>query len=304
MLAFWKDLFTQPIHLTLESAYDYLLIALGAFLQALAIRLFLVPANLVTGGISGLAQIINHYTGWPIGVMIFIGNLPLFLLGWRFLGGRRFTLRTAFAIVAVSVFTDGLFYVFNLFNVLPKNGGLTNDLVLNTLYGGVVSGVGYGLVYRGQGTSGGSDILARILNNWKGISISQSYLLTDSAIMFLAGLSFNWEHALYALVMLYVSGIAAEAAMGGSNVVRTAMIITNCSEQVSEKILHDMERGVTMLTGKGGYTGAERIVLYCVISRAEVNQLKALVHEADPKAFMVIGQAHEALGEGFRPLRG
>jgi uncharacterized membrane-anchored protein YitT (DUF2179 family) len=166
----------------------------------------------------------------------------------------------------------------------------------------VVSGIGFGLVYRGRGTSGGSDILARILNHWKGISISQSYLLTDALIMFLAGLSFSWENALYALVMLYISGIAAEAVAQGSNVVRTALIVTAHPEAVKEQILHGLGRGVTMLSGRGGYTGQERLVLYCVITRAEVAQLKALVNEADEKSFMVIGHAHEALGEGFHPL--
>jgi uncharacterized membrane-anchored protein YitT (DUF2179 family) len=272
---------------------DYGLVVAGALLQAAAIRLFLVPANLVSGGISGLAQLINHYLGWPIGVMIFVGNAPIFLLGWRYMGGRRFALRTALAVLAVSFFTDFLAFY------LPAKG-LTQDLALNSLYGGLVSGVGFGLVYCGQGTSGGSDILARILNHWRGIPLSQSYLITDALIMFAAGLTFSWENALYALVMLYVSGIVAGAVTEGSNVVRTALIVTSTPGPVTEKILHEMERGVTVLEGQGAYTGTERTVLYCVISRAEVAQIKTLVREADPKAFMVIGEAHEALGEGFR----
>jgi len=295
MQKFIQSLLAQPARFTWEMARDYALITAGALLQALSIRLFLVPAGLVNGGISGIAQIISHYTDFPIGLMIFIGNLPLFLLGWRYLGGRRFALRTAYAVVAVSVLTD-LLVLF-----LPEHG-LTQDLVLNTLYGGVTSGIGYGLVYRGQGTSGGSDILARILNNWRGISISQSYLLTDSLVMFAGGLVYSWENALYAIVMLYINGIAAEVAAEGSNVVRTAMIITKNTSAVTQQILENMERGVTLLNGRGAYTGEERDVLYTVITRSEINQLKALVREADPHAFIVIGQAHEALGEGFKPL--
>jgi len=295
MQKFIQSLLAQPVRFTWEMARDYALITAGALLQALSIRLFLVPAGLVNGGISGIAQIISHYTDFPIGLMIFIGNLPLFLLGWRYLGGRRFALRTAYAVVAVSVLTD-LLVLF-----LPEHG-LTQDLVLNTLYGGVTSGIGYGLVYRGQGTSGGSDILARILNNWRGISISQSYLLTDSLVMFAGGLVYSWENALYAIVMLYINGIAAEVAAEGSNVVRTAMIITKNTSAVTQQILENMERGVTLLNGRGAYTGEERDVLYTVITRSEINQLKALVREADPHAFIVIGQAHEALGEGFKPL--
>jgi uncharacterized membrane-anchored protein YitT (DUF2179 family) len=275
---------------------DYLLITLGTLLQALAIRLFLVPGHLVNGGISGLAQIINYYTNFPIGVMIFIGNIPLLVLGWRHLGGRRFAFRTAYAVVTVSIFTDLLVFV------LPKEG-LSTDLVLNTLYGGVLSGIGYGLVYRGHGTSGGTDILVKVINNWRAIPISQSYLITDSLIMFLGGLTYSWRNALYAIIMLFISGIAAEVTTDGPNVVRTAIIITSKPEQVTRSILADMERGVTALDAVGAYTGEKRAFLYCVINRSEVSVLKSLVREADPGAFIVIGQAHEALGEGFRPLQ-
>jgi uncharacterized membrane-anchored protein YitT (DUF2179 family) len=274
---------------------DYTLITLGALLQALALRVFLVPANLASGGVSGLAQIVHYYTGWPLGVMIFLGNLPLFLLGWRFLGGWRFMSRTVYAVFTVSLFTD-LPLAF-----IPEDG-LTQDLVLNALYGGVVSGIGFGIVYRGQGTSGGTDILVRILSRWRNVPLSQSYLLTDSAIMFIAGLVFSWENALYAIVMLYVSGLAAQAVTEGESVLRTALIITAQPDRVCERILVEMERGVTRMNATGAYTGEDRTILYVVVSRAEIVQIKKLVHDADPKAFMVIGHAHEALGEGFRPL--
>jgi uncharacterized membrane-anchored protein YitT (DUF2179 family) len=285
----------SPLKFSLNTGRDFVLIFCGTLLQALALRIFLVPANLASGGVSGLAQIVNHYTGWPIGLMIFLGNLPLFLLGWRFLGGRRFALRTGFAIITVSFLTDFLA------PYLPQ-GGATHDPVLNTLYGAIISGIGYGLVYRGQGTSGGSDILARILNHWRGISITSSYLITDSLVVFLAGLVFSWENALYALVMLYVTGLAAEAINEGSNVLRTVLVITSEPQKVAAQIMEEMERGVTLMSARGGYTGVERTILYCVVSRAEVAQIKSLVRESDPEAFMVIGHAHEALGEGFRSL--
>lgn len=296
MRAFLRSVLMQKPRFTWKGLIDYLFIAAGALLQALAVRLFLVPANIASGGISGIAQIINYYTGWPIGAMILLGNVPLFLLGWRYLGGPRFALRTAFAVVSVSFLIDFLVWF------LPSEG-LTSDMVLNTLYGGVISGIGFGLVYRGQGTSGGSDILARVLNHWRGISISQSYMITDSLVMFLAGLSFSWTNALYALVSLYISGIAAEAVTEGSNVVRTAVIITHNPEPVVQHVLQSMERGVTLLDGRGGFTGTERTVLYCVVTRSEVAQIKALVREVDPKAFIVIGHAAEVLGEGFRSLQ-
>jgi uncharacterized membrane-anchored protein YitT (DUF2179 family) len=274
---------------------DYFIIILGVTIQAFAMRLFLVPAYLVSGGVSGAAQLINHLTNFPIGLMVLIGNIPLFILGWRYLGGLKFAMRTAVAILIFSFFTD-----FLVLFISPE--GVTDDLVLNSIYGGLMYGIGLGMVYRGKGTSGGSDILGRILNHRFGISISTSYLITDSLVVILGGLVFDWERALYGLAVIYVSGLAAEIAFEGRAVYRTAMIITYDPEEVSKRIFTTLERGVTMLHGMGGYTHEERNVLYCVITQSEIPQLKEIVNEVDPRAFMVIGQAHEALGEGFRPL--
>ncbi len=277
---------------------DYVLIVLGALIQAVGLRMFLVPANLASGGVSGISQLINHFTDWPIGVMVLIGNIPLFLLGWRFLGGHRFAVRTALAVVTFSLATDLLLYL----PFFPQHG-LTDDIVLNSLYGAVVSGVGYGLVYRARGTSGGSDVLARILNHWRGVPMTQSYLMVDSLVVLAAGFVFGWKEALYAIITLYVSGLVAETTLEGGGTVRTAMIVTSKPQEIADEILVELERGVTFLSGKGAYTGEERPVLYCVVNRAEIAQVKAIVHEADPSAFMVIGVAHEALGEGFGPLK-
>jgi uncharacterized membrane-anchored protein YitT (DUF2179 family) len=285
---------------------DFLLIGVSSVIQAFSLRIFFVPANLASGGVSGISQLINHFTGWPIGLMVFIGNIPLFLLGWRFLGGRRFALRTAFAIVTYSLFTDlvlklPLFAPGGAATVLIND--LQGDIFLNSLYGAIVSGVGYGLVYRARGTSGGSDILARILNHYRGVSMTQSYLIVDTAVILGAGFVFGWKEALYAMITLYVSGIVSETVLEGGGTVRTAMIVTKEATVISQRVLDEMERGVTVLEGTGAYTGVERPVLYCVINRSEVATLKAIVHETDPQAFMVIGTAHEALGEGFKPLK-
>ena len=286
---------------------DYILIALGALIQAVSLRIFYVPANLASGGVSGISQLINHFTGWPIGLMILIGNVPLFVLGWRFLGGRRFALRTAVAIVTYSLLTDLLlklpFFAPNgAASVLIND--LKGDIFLNSLYGAIISGIGYGLVYRARGTSGGSDILARILNKWRGVSMTQSYLVVDTAVILSAGFVFGWKQALYAMITLYVSGLVADTVLEGGGTVRTAMIVTSKPEDVSARVMENLERGVTVLEGTGAFTGTSKPVLYCVITRAEVATLKTIVNEIDPEAFMVIGVAHEALGEGFRPLKG
>ena len=191
---------------------DAALLFLGSAIQAVGMDLFLIPGRLAAGGVSGVAQIINRYTGWPIGLMIILFNIPLFVLGWRFLGGRRFLIRTFFAVGVYAVLLD----VLALF--LPAN--LTDDSVLNALFGGVLLGGGLGLVFRAKGTTGGTDILARLLGKWRGIPLSESYLLTDTAVVIGSGLAFSWTLALYAVVALYTCGLAAELASEGSGVVR------------------------------------------------------------------------------------
>ncbi len=274
---------------------DYALIIIGTTIQAAAMHLFFIPGELVAGGVSGTAQLIYKYTGWPIGTMILIGNIPLFYLGWRYLGGRRFLFRTIFAAFVYSAVVD----VLPLF--LPRDG-LTHDFLLNALYGGVVGGVGAGLVFQAKATTGGTDILARLLDRKFGIPLSQSYMYTDGLVVFLAALAFSWEHALYAVIALYIGGVVMETVTTGSNVVRVATIITSKPEAVAAAIMRDLVRGVTNWTGKGMYSGQTRDVLFCVVSRAEIVPLKAIIYEVDPDAFVVIGQAQEALGEGFRPM--
>lgn len=284
--------------LSIPAWQEYGLLVAGSVLQAVALRLFFVPANLASGGVSGIAQLINHFTGWPIGMMVLIGNIPLFMLGWRFLGGWRFAVRTGLVILIYSLSTDFL----PLLPFFPLHG-LTDDIVLNSLYGAVVAGIGYGLVYRARATSGGSDILARILQHRFSIPMTQSYLMVDSAVILGAGLVFGWKEALYALIALCVSGLVVDTILEGATMARTAFIITTRAQEISRRILQEMERGVTVLSGKGAYTGETREVLYCVISRSEVATLKAIVRETDPRAFLVIGQAHEVLGEGFHSLQ-
>lgn len=274
---------------------DYGLLILGAMVQAASMVLFYIPGQIASGGVSGLAQVIHRYTGLPIGMMVLVMNVPLFVLGWRYLGGRRFFVRTIFTVALYSVLLD--------LGSLVLPGGLTQNAMLNALYGGVIGGLGMGITFLGQGTGGGTDILARVLARLRGIPLAQSYLVTDALVIVLGGLSFGPERALYAILALYIGGAAAEVITEGSNVVRTAIIISAKPREVAEAILRELERGVTGLHGEGMYTQQQRTVLYVVISRSEVSRLKAIIHEIDPDAFVVIGQASEALGEGFRPLQ-
>ncbi|MCL5995081.1 MAG: YitT family protein [Chloroflexi bacterium] len=272
---------------------DYTLIAVGSLLQAISVIVFLAPADLASGGVSGLAVIVNQLVpGLPIGAIVLVLNLPLFRLGIRTLGGLRFFVRTIVTVAMYSV----------LMVVLAAAGikSVTGDIVLNTLFGAIIGGVGMGLVFRAKSTTGGTDVLTQILLRWRGIPLSQGYLITDAAVMLLAGLIFGWEKALYALIALYVTGLVAEATSEGVGVTRTVTVITQAPDLVAAAVMTHMGRGVTRWTATGAYTGQERPILFIVISRAEVAVLKSIIYDADPHAFFVIGQAHEVYGEGFK----
>lgn len=286
----WKAVFSK------NNIMDYLMISLGSLIQAFGMVMFLIPAQLISGGISGLAQVLHHYTAWPIGTMTLLGNIPLFLIGWRYLGGFKFASRTIVSVILFSLATDLLFF-------LMPEPELTHDIFLNTIFGAVTLGLGFGLVYRGGGTSGGSDIIGRILNQRLGIPITQSYLFTDSASIILGAVAFGWELALYGMIAVYISGMAAEMVSEGNSIFRKAIIITSQPQKISRSIIDILGHTVTFLQGTGAYSGEPKTIVYCVINRSEVNQLKKLVVEADPAAFMVVGQANEVLGEGFQPYK-
>lgn len=273
---------------------------LGTVLSALGYSLFQVPFNIAAGGVSGIAIIINHFTGWPIGAMYLVMNIPLLVLGYYYLGGWRFLVRTLIAVVIFSTAVD-------LFNVyLPGwviQFPLTEDVLLNAIYGGIVGGVGAGLVYRSGGTMGGTSIIGRILQQRTGIPLSQVFLYTDGIIIVTAGLVFGWEIALYALLTLFLGGLASDYTLEGPSSVRTATIITDKPDAIAQALIQVLGRGVSQWQITGAYTGEAHTMLLCTVYRPQVNDLKQVVAETDKQAFVVIGTAHQALGQGFMPLK-
>lgn len=276
-----------------ESVSRLALLTIGSLLYSLSVRLFYVPADIAPSGVSGIAVILNHLFGTPIGIMILIGNIPIQLLAYRMLGGWQIVLRTVYVLVLYSITVD-LFVPY-----LPALG-ITDDKLLNTLYGGIVGGVAGGLIYRAGGTLGGTSTLARILQNRLGTSLNNTYLYTDSLVVILAGFVFGWEGALYAMVAIFVDGAAADYVLEGPSTIRIATIVTNKPREVAAAVIDQLERGVTGWEGEGMYTEQPRTVLFVTVTRPEINELRSLILAVDPQAFIVIGQGQTAYGEGFR----
>lgn len=268
---------------------NFLLLTAGSLIQAVNVNLFLAPSKIAPGGVSGMAIIIQQFTGWPIGLMILVMNIPLLVLGFRNLGRFNFLVRTLYAVVLTSVCID-------LFAQWMPPEGISSDLLLNALYAAVIGGIGNGLVYRGQGTSGGTSILGRIVQLKTGMPISQVYLVTDGVIVLIAGLVFGWERALYALITLFLWGVASDQVLEGPSVVRTAFIISDQPEEISRAVTKRLGLGITAWPARGMFTEQEHTFLFCTISRPDMHILRKLVIEIDPRAFVVIGQGHQAIG--------
>lgn len=268
---------------------NYLLLTVGGLVLAVSLNLFLVPSHIAPGGVSGTAIIINALTSWPIGLLMFFLNIPLIILGFQHLGRFRFLIRTLYVVIIYSLGVD----VFA--HWLPQVG-ITDDLLLNALYGGIVSGIGTGLVYRGCGTTAGTGIISRILQLRTGIPVSQLYLVTDGGVILVAGIVFGWERALYALIALFIWGLAVDFVLEGPSVVRMAFIITNFPQEVADAVFNRLNLGLTAWSSKGMFTEQEHTVLFCTLRRPDVNSFLTVVNEVDPHAFVVIGKGHQSTG--------
>lgn len=279
---------------------SFFIMAVGAVVAALGYSLFQVPYNIAAGGVGGLSIIINHFTGWPVGTMYLLMNIPLLVLGFFYLGRWPFIVRTVLAVFIFSSATD-LFiaYLPGLLGRYP----LTDDILLSAVYSGLIGGVGGGIIYRIGGTMGGTGIVGRIIQQKTGVPLSQVYLYTDGVIVLTAGIIFGWEIALYALLTLFLNGLASDYTLEGPSSVRTATIVTNRSEEMASALMDGLGRGISRWEITGSYTGETHSMLMCTIYRPQVNDLKRIAARVDPHAFITIGVAHQALGAGFMPLR-
>ncbi len=276
---------------------DLVLLTVGALLSAVAVVLFMSPFKIAPTGVSGIAVILNYLDPrLPIGLMVLIGNIPIQIIGYRMLGGWRVVAGTVFYIIIYSLALDFL---------QPFLVGIDigHNVLLNALFGGILGGIGGGLVYRAGGTLGGTSTLGRILQQRYGLPLSSSALYTDTGVVVLAGLVFGWEGALYAMVAEFVGAAASDYVLEGPSVIRTATIITDKPDEISNLVMSAMGRGVTAWQGKGMFTNQEHTVLFITIARPQVSRLRQLVHSVDPEAFLVIAQGHIAYGEGFKEVK-
>lgn len=274
-----------------ERFFSYAQILLGALIGGAAYPLFMTPNRIAPGGITGVATILNHLLQWPVGTVSLVLNLPLFMISYKAMG-KVFAFRSLVATVVFSLFID----------ILPLKP-MTNDPLLGALYGGVLLGIGLGLIMRGGATTGGSDMIARMVHKrFPFISTGAFLFAIDFAVVLAAGLLIGTSEALYALINIFLTAKVMDVVIIGFSSNKACFVISSRWQEISQRIMKDMDRGVTQLTARGAYTGAERPTLLCVISRSEITAFKRILREEDESAFVIIVEAHEAIGDGFSVL--
>src|SRR6056297_2864316 len=273
---------------------DYVSITIGTALLALSIYLFLSPNIIAPGGVTGLAVVIKKIFGYKIFITNLVINIPLFLIG-VFILGRDSGAKTAFGTLSLSFFL--LYFETNFPGVFA-----TNDILLASIFGGVLSGVGIGLVFRSGGTTGGTDLLGAILNNYiPFISVPKLMMIVDLMVVITAGVvNRSVETSLYSIITLYLIVKVADFIIEGLDYTKMFYIISSNPEEISAALIKELGRGVTSLKGKGKYTDTDKEVLLCVVYRGQMVKAKEIIYEIDHNAFVMISTTHEVLGEGFR----
>jgi uncharacterized membrane-anchored protein YitT (DUF2179 family) len=285
---------------------SYSLIVIGSIILAAGFVFFISPYKIVPGGVYGIAIVIHYMTeglfawapsGFPIGLMGLILNIPLTIIGIRVLG-PRFGVKTVVGFVLTSIFMDLITY---LYGEAPLVAG---DALLSSIFGGVLVGLGLGLIFKSKATSGGSDIVAMIFAKYTRLPLGQLMIYVDSAIVLIGLVVFaDWKIPLYSWIVIYVTGKTIDIVLQGMSVDKTLFIISDKFTEIRDRIINDLNRGGTYIAGKGMYNGSDKTIIFTVVNRREMALLEEYIHEIDPKSFLTVLEANEILGEGFKSLK-
>jgi len=276
---------------------SYSLILVGSFIMAAGFVLFIAPHKIIPGGVYGISIVLHHTFGFPVGLTALCFDIPLTLLGIRMLG-PRFGVKTVVGFVLTAFWVDFLTYLHGEVPLIP------DDVLLSSLFGGVMIGLGLGLIFKSKATSGGSDIIAMIVSKYTKLPLGQLLIVIDSVIVLVGLVAFkDWQIPLYSLITIYVTGRVVDLVLQGLSYDKTLFIISDKHQEIRDKIINDLNRGGTLFNGKGMYEQNEKTIIYTVLNRRELAILQDYIHHVDPNAFLVVINAHEILGKGFRSLK-
>lgn len=279
-----------------EKIKEYLIITIGFILVSIAVQYFYVPAKINGGGITGIAIIINYYMpSLPVGMLMLVMNCILFAMGFWLIGGN-FGAKTIYASFGLS---GAIWFV----EVFMKPHSLTNDVLLSAIIGTVLLGIGLGIVFSQNASTGGTDILAKILNKYFHLDMGKSMQSVDILVVISSGFAFGISTALYAVVCVLLNGVIIDNVIQGFASVKSVTIFSNDSQEIRDYIIKELDRGCTIFHGEGGYTGNKNSVVYSVMDRVELIKLRTYIKKKYPDAFIIVSEAHEVLGEGFQNIQ-
>lgn len=270
--------------LILQIIKKMIFLSIGAFVAGFAIEGFLVPNQMIDGGIVGISMIISHLAKFNLGLLIIILNIPFLFLALTKMG-KKFVLQTFFAIAMLGLATN-LFHHFEV----------TQDHLLATVFGGMLLGLGVGIVLKNEGSLDGTEIMSLVLSKRFGLSVGEIIMAFNIFIYGAAGMVFGWEQAMYSILTYFLAYRVIDVVIDGLDTSKSIRIISNSAEEIGKVLIEELEIGVTYLYGKGGYSGADKTVIYCVVSRLEMSKLKDVVKRIDPSAFMSVVDVHEVYG--------
>ncbi len=273
---------------------QYLLgVGVGAIVVGLSLNTLIIPNRIADGGVTGVAIILHYLYQWPVSWMVLLLNLPLFLIGLKMVG-RKFLI---LSVVGVGVLAFSLQFTAQV----PT---LTQDRLLAAIFGGVLSGIGMGIIFRSRGSLGGTDILAVFLSRATPLSVGQILLSIDAVIFTVTAVLFRPEAAMYAMLYMFIATRVIDLVQEGMSHSKAVLVITREPQGIAREIMSKLERGVTLFQAEGAYSGEAKQVVYCVVNRTELTQIKEIVHERDPRAFLTISEVPEVVGEGFASWKG
>jgi len=272
----------------LQFIKEYIIVALACVVMAFNINYFFVGNKLAEGGVSGLSLIIHYLSNIDVSYLYFALNIPLIILAYIFLG-KNFLLKTFFATFVLSVFLK----------VFASFSEPLDDILLAAIFGGAINGIAIGIVFYAGGSTGGMDIIAKIVNKYTGIPISRILLATDFIVLSIVAVIFGKVIFMYTLISLVISSKMIDIIQVGIYSAKGVTIITTKEDEIRKRIMEDTGRGITLIDAKGGYTQKEIGMLYCVVGQYQLIKVKTIVKEVDPSAFMIVADVHEVIGNGF-----
>ena len=275
---------------------SYSFIIIGSLILATGFVMFITPYKIIPGGVYGISIVLHYLFGTPVGIMALVFDIPLTILGIKILG-PRFGFKTVLGFSLTAIFNDTLTYFWG-YEPLVKG-----DALLSSIFGGVLLGIGIGLIFRAKATSGGSDIVAMMINKYSKIPLGLLMIYVDSCIVLLGLIVFrDWKIPLYSWIVIFITGKVIDVVLEGVSYEKSLFIISNKHMEIRDKIINNLNRGGTYIDGKGMYNLADRRIIFTVVSRRELALLEEYIHQIDPKAFLTVQDAREIFGEGFESL--